>query len=126
MEFVVEVGHHAGPLDFALGYVIETFLDVGREVEIDDSGEVFLQEFVHDCAHVGGYELAFVGSGSLGARGRGNIALSEGKCVYGALFARVVAFLHIFALLDSGYGGGVGRRAAYAEFFHFFTSDASV
>ena len=39
--------------------------------------------------------------------------------------SRVAAF-HVSALLYGGYGGGVSRRAAYAEFLHFFTSDASV
>ena len=34
----------------------------------------------------------------------------------GALFARLVTLLHIFALLNGGDGGGVGAGTAYAEF----------
>ena len=115
-ELVVEVVQHRAPLLLALGYLVEVLLHLGREVIVHDAREVVQQEVVDHNTYVGGDELALVGAGHLDpALLRDELALERDDGIV-ALLAFLVALHHILALLDGADGGGVGARAANAQF----------
>ena len=108
LEVVVEVLHHVRPLLLALGYLVELLLYLGREVVVHDAWEVFHEEVVDHDAYVGWQQLALVAARHLGAGGLGDgVALERVDGVV-PLFALVVAFVYVFALLYGAYCGGVG------------------
>ena len=120
VEHIVEFGYLMAPRGVALGYFIESLLYVGCEVEVKYIREILGQEVIDHCACIGRYQFSAVCSHSFGALLLVNIALAvKSKCDEAALSAGAVAFLHIFTLLDGGYGGCVGRGTAYAEVLHF-------
>ena len=119
VELAVEAAYLAVPRQASVSYLVEDLLHVGREVVVEDIGEVDGQEVVDYHAYVRGHELALVRAGVLCAGLAADAAvLPEGEGGVVARSALVLAALHVSALLDGGDGRGVGRRAAYAELLH--------
>ena len=118
LKVVVEGMDERCPVFFPLGHGVKVFFDVGREVVVHDFGEIFQQEVVHHEAHVGGYELVFLGPRGLGVRFVADGAGRKRQHVDGARFSLLFPLDNIFALLDGRDGGGVGRRTADAQLLH--------
>ena len=115
VKLLVELAYLVVPHLLALGNLVKLVLHLGREVVVENRWEILHEEVVDHHAHIGGQQLALLGAGELAlARGLDLVA-SEHHHLIVALGALALALLHIAAGLNGRDGGGVGRRAPYAQ-----------
>ena len=116
LEGLVEALEHGAPVQLALRDDVKLGLHVCGEVVVENVGEVLEQKVVHHQADVGGEELsALLACVLLFRGGLESLAVQRQHAVF-PLHPVAILFHHVASLLHDVDGGGVGGRAANAQF----------
>ncbi len=118
MEIGIERFYLVAPWKFPFGNTVEFLFDLSGEIIIEDVGEIIGKESINYLAYIGRHEFAAFGTYNLASDLRCDLATCKGQHRVIARHPLFFPLLHIFTLLDGGYGGCIGRRAPYPQFLH--------
>ena len=79
VEIAVETLEHRLPFQFTTGNFVEFLLYIGRELIVDNAGEILHQKIADNDAGVGGEQFCFLGTKIFFATRFGNLLGLKGK-----------------------------------------------
>ena len=115
-EVLVEVLDHAFPSHLSFSDFVEFLLNVGCEIVVHDFGEILGEIVVYHDTRICRQEFAAFLSYDGCVRSLSQFVTFQGQGLVRTFFAWLVAFLHIFALLNGCNGCGVGAGSADTKF----------